>query len=386
MKRALGALTAVAFVLAAAAHGTAQPHDPALTLPQVWADADCGRCHSVPGQEEYDRLDSCSTCHIWIRKVADSPRAREKAREIFPKWDRYERNTRSYLLVPALEPAMARLEPAWVRTWLSDPVDVRPGMYEGMPRFDLSEAQLDVLEAAFAEQLVDVPATPAPDPANVETGRTLFETRGCLAYHGFGATKPVPGIPTAPDLARTRDRMSPDRTVAWIINPMAISPKATMAPQPVTPDDAVALRDFLFLSDPGAAPPPPAPPAPEPTKEPVTRAQVEEKVFGRICVHCHMDPDQNEGRAGPGNAGGFGWAATGIELQTPQGVAAHAEAVVESMLRRRDEARRDHVGHGVAPAEVERPELPGMPLGLPAIPDEDIALVLGWIEQGMPFE
>ena len=384
MRRALGALAAVAVVLVAAAQGSAQPHDHALDLPTVWAQADCGRCHSVPEQPEYARVDSCSTCHLWIRKVAANPQAREKAREFFPKWDRYERNTRSYLLVPALEPAMARLEPSWIRTWLADPYDVRPGMYEGMPRFDLSEEQLDVLEAAFAAQLVDVPQTPAPDPANVETGRTLFESRGCLACHGFGRIKPVPGIPSAPDLARTRDRMSPDRTVAWIINPLAISPKATMTPQPVTPDDAVALRDFLFLAEPDGGAVPPATATPEPTVEPVTWADVEEKVFGRICVHCHMDPAQNEGRAGPGNAGGFGWAATGIELQTPEGVEAHAEAVVASMLRRRDEARRDHVGHGFTPATVDRPELPGMPLGLPAIPDEDISLVLGWIEQGMP--
>ena len=383
MLRALGALTA-AVVLVAAAQGTGQPHDPALALPAVWAAADCGRCHTVPDQPEYDRLDSCSTCHLWIRKVADDPSAREETREVFPRWDRHQRNPRSYLLVPALEPAMTRLEPSWVRAWLSDPYDIRPGLPEGMPRFDLSEQQLDVLEAAFAEQLVEVPATPSPDPANVETGRALIESRGCLACHGFGAIKPVPGFRDAPDLARTRDRMSPDRTVAWIIDPLAFSPKATMPPRPVTPDDAVALRDFLYLADPAAATPPPAPPPPEPTTEPVTWGDVEERVFGRVCVYCHMDPAQNEGRAGPGNAAGFGWAATGIELQTPEGVAAQAEAVAASMLRRRDEARRDHVGHGLVPAVVERPELPGMPLGLPAIPDEDIALVLGWIEQGMP--
>ena len=49
-----------------------------------------------------------------------------------------------------------------------------------------------------------------------------------------------------------------------------------------------------------------------------------------------------------------------------------------------DAARTVFFEEGFQPATVTRPELPGMPLGLPPIPDEDISLVLGWIEQGMP--
>ena len=96
------------------------------------------------------------------------------------------------------------------------------------------------------------------------------------------------------------------------------------------------------------------------------------------------NPAQNQGRAGPGNAGGFGWAATGIELQTYEGVVAAADRIPDALLRRRAEAARDVVAAGHAPAGVERPARPGMPLGLPPLPDEDISLVLGWIAQGMP--
>lgn len=387
MSRTPASLVAIAAAALASilAIGPAPARGDASTTPldKAWAAGDCGRCHAVPGRAEIPRTDNCSACHIWIRTVAANPDARARAREVFPKWDRYERNVGSYLVVPTLESAMARLEPSWVRAWLQDPYDVRPGMYEGMPRFALTEGQLDALEAAFAAATVPVPPAPDPDPANVAAGMALFEARGCIGCHAFGATRPVPGARNAPDLARTRHRMAPDRVVAWITNPLSVSPKSAMPPQPVTPADAIVLRDFIFLADPGAAEPAPASGPPAPTTEPVTWAQVEERVFGRICVHCHMDPAQNEGRAGPGNAGGFGWAATGIELQTPDGVAANATAVVASLLRRRDEARRDHVLHGFAPAEVRRPALPGMPLGLPPIPDEDISLVLGWIEQGM---
>lgn len=117
---------------------------------------------------------------------------------------------------------------------------------------------------------------------------------------------------------------------------------------------------------------------------PVAYAEVEEKVFGKICIHCHMDPAQNEGRAGPGNAGGFGWPATGIELQNVASVRAHGPAIVAALLRRRDEAARDVVHPGEVPAEIQRPVLPGMPLGLPPIPDADLALVMAWYAQGAP--
>jgi len=386
LRLALGAV--VLLTTAAAAVAFAQPGDPspAESLQIAWSEGDCDQCHTVPGHEELPRTESCTTCHLWVRKVAANPRARERAIQVFPKWERYERNVASYLSVPDLEVAMARLQPSWVRAWLQDPHDVRPGLYEGMPRFDLSEDSLDAFERAFAEGSVEVPARPAPDPANVEAGAALFETRGCLGCHAFGATKPVPGLPTAPDLAHARARLSGDMAVAWILNPQAISGKATMPPLGLTEADALALRDYLFLADPGGAEPPKAGDAPVATTEPVTWAQVEERVFGKICVHCHMDPAQNEGRAGPGNAGGFGWPATGIELQTPQGVAAVAEQIPDALMRRRDEARRDYVLHGFSPATVDRPDLPGMPLGLPAIPDDDIALVLGWIEQGMPVQ
>ena len=155
---------------------------------------------------------------------------------------------------------------------------------------------------------------------------------------------------------------------------------------PLSKRELLAVRDYVLLADPAWSAAPSLPEPPSPIDRPVRWAEVEERVFGRICVHCHMDPTQNDGRAGPGNDGGFGWAATGLELQTYQSVKAHEEAVVAAMLRRRDEVARDHVPPGRAPARLIRPERPGMPLGLPAIPDEDLQMVLAWYAQGAPRE
>ncbi len=372
-------------VAAFALGASAQPGDPLPTLQHVFATGDCARCHVVPEVAELPRTESCTTCHVWIRKVAANPDARAKAIEIFPKWERYERNVATYLQVPSLTAGFARLDPDWVRGWIADPHDVRPYLDEGMPRFEFSDDELSVLRHAVAAANVEVPATPAPDPANVEAGRQLFEDRGCVVCHALGAAqKPVTPLATAPDLAHTRDRMSPDMTVAWIKNPQAISADATMPPSAVTDAEAILLRDYVYGADLASAEPPAVAADPVASAEPVTWAQVEERVIGKICIHCHMDPDLNEGRAGPGNAGGFGWAATGIELQSVEGVIAVADKIPAVLLRRRHEARRDTVTQGQRPADLVRDPRPGMPLGLPPIPDEDIALILGWIEQGMP--
>lgn len=345
---------------------------------------DCNRCHHVPGLADASRTDSCQGCHIWIKAVSRDPAKRAKAMQVFPLWERYEHNVASYLEVPSLEAGMARLEPDWVATYLRDPHDLRPHLPETMPRFDLDDAQIAAITEVFAAARVQVPATPRPKKSHVKAGEALFAAKGCTACHTFGGRHTTGRLPLAPDLAHTRDRMHPDRVAAWIRDPKAMSPTATMLAVPMTEDELIVLRDYVMLAPTRSEAAPSRSAAIEPTTEPVTWDQVEAQVFGKICVHCHMDPAQNQGRAGPGNAGGFGWAETGIELQTYEGVVAVADKIPDALLRRVAEGHRDDVGVGLHPAAVERPERPGMPLGLPPLPDRDLALVLGWIEQGMP--
>ena len=345
---------------------------------------DCYRCHEVPDIPTASRLDSCTYCHIWIKEVANHPAKREKALEFFPLWERYEQNVATYLQVPSLAAAMARLDPYWVRDYLADPHDIRPNLPESMPRLGLSSEQREAMVYAFSQAKQVVPTTPTPTQTNVDLGAKLFKERGCQACHTFGNLETTTLYPFAPDLAHTRQRMDKDMVVAWILNPQSISNEATMPAVGLTVSEAIALRDYLFLSDLQWSKAPPTSPPPTPVQRQISYAEVEERVFGKICVHCHMDPKQNEGRAGPGNAGGFGWPATGIELQSYEGIVAVADKIPAALLRRREEAARDAVSPGQQPASITRPTKPGMPLGLPPLSDEDIALVLGWIEQGMP--
>lgn len=350
----------------------------------VMKGAQCAACHAVPTVAEPPRTESCVGCHQWVRTVSATPEARAVAVRLFPLWPRYERSVASYFHVPDLGAAAARLDPAWVRAYLADPYDVRPHLPETMVRLGLDPTALDAVAAWFAGQAAPVPPAPAPDPAAVAPGERLYGERGCGTCHAFGARAAVAPLPSAPDLRHARDRMGDDTLVAWIVDPRAVAPTATMPALGLTREEATAIRDYLVLADPGGRPAEPPSAALPTVDRPVRWAEVEERVFGRICVHCHMDPAQNEGRAGPGNDGGFGWPATGIELQTPAGVRAHEAAILDALARRRAEVARDVVGPGEIPAAVARPAKPGMPLGLPALSAADEALVRAWFAQGAP--
>lgn len=388
-------LAGLGFLLAwAVGRAAAQPAPtpPASPDDAALVSAGCTLCHVGGGLAVAPRVEACSGCHDWIHMVSANPQLRAAALTYFPKWERYEKNVRSYERVPSIEAAAARLEPGWVLAYLDDPHDLRPGLPESMPRFHLDAETRVAIGRWFAARTVGVPPGPAPDPANLVPGEALFQSRGCTACHAFGGRQPTAPNPAAPDLAHTRARMSPDRARAWILDPKALSVVATMPAMGLTPAEATAIRDYLFLADPGApvagaadvvhfvtaagvsGPPPEAP----------TWADVEERVFGRICVHCHMDPAQNDGRRGPGNAGGFGWPETGIELQTYEGVVTHRDAILAALDRRLLEARRDCLTPGVAPASLPVPVKPGMPLGLPPLAAEDLALVKRWFAAGAP--
>lgn len=381
---AAGALLAAAVASSVPAHGA----DPApdARIAAAFAAGDCNRCHDVPvaGVPIPARIDSCKDCHVWIKAVSADPVKRDKAMAVFPLWERYEKNVKTYLETPHLDAAMARLDPEWMRSYLKDPHDLRPNLGETMPRFALTDDQIDAIVDAFAAAHVAPAASPPPDPANVTRGEVLFTQRGCFACHVFGARQTIGAVAMAPDLANTRDRMSADAIYAWIADPKAVSTGATMPSLALPPDEVRALRDYVVLADPKWHDAPPLGPAPVATTEPVTYAQVEERVFGRICQHCHMNPALNQGRAGPGNTGGFGWPATGINLQDYEGIVAVKDRIPDSLLRRRTEAHRDVVHPGERAVPLTRPPVPGMPLGLPPLSDEDISLVLGWIKQGCP--
>lgn len=121
----------------------------------------------------------------------------------------------------------------------------------------------------------------------VREGRMLFVTRQCTACHDPGAlvAKDGTGMPellaTAPSLADAGARFRPEWLAAWIANPRALRPDATMPHLPLGKEQAADIAAYLAsLGKPAAV-------KTEPEKAPVGGG-----LFANLaCIACHTTPD-----------------------------------------------------------------------------------------------
>jgi hypothetical protein len=396
---------------------------------------ECNRCHTIGAEGEPEhvppagRSDHCTSCHQWLKAMGPGNRHFELLSSRYGEEviRRYQNNIDHYQEAPDLTQIARRLEPAWIDTFLQQPTDLRPAMEETMPRLRLGDDDRRAIVRFFAAaaSVADpyaterAPAPTRPGDERLARGRELFLSRGCVACHTFGNLDTgktaddlrAAGLPArlAPNLRFTRDRMARDLVVAWIEEPAALRPGTAMPDLQLTHDEAELVADFLLHADVPLAPVPPEPslvPPAAATRE-VGWEEVKERVLGRICVHCHMNDHERD--LGPGNEGGFGWPGTRLAMRTyemlvrgavdpesgePYSVLVPREGETEpplvlAMMTRRREERRDRQAPFADHArpdypEVSRSHLLGMPMGLPSIPDEEIALVRAWIAQGCP--
>lgn len=396
---------------------------------------ECSRCHTIgaEGTPEHvapaGRSDHCTSCHQWLKGMGPGDRHFEllSSRYGVDVIRRYQANIDHYQEVPDLTQIAQRIEPRWIDDFLRQPTDLRPAMEETMPRLRLSDADRRAIVRFFAAaaSVADPYATPpsppptAGDPARIARGRELFLTRGCTACHAFGNLDTgktatdlrAAGLPArlAPNLRFTRERMSPDLVVAWIEDPARLRPGTSMPDLQFRHEEARDVAEFLLHADVplGSTPPEPSLEPPAPLERPVGWADVKERVLGRICVHCHMNDHERD--LGPGNEGGFGWRGVRLAMRTYETLvrgavdpeSGQAYSVLEpregealpplvlAMMTRRREERRDRQEPFADHARPDYPEVTrahpvGMPMGLPSIPDEEIALVRAWIAQGCP--
>lgn len=393
--------------------------------------AQCNRCHDVTdadgagrGVAAAEQQAHCVNCHTWILGTRGDAAAIAKQRESFPDWDRYLENIVHFTRLPDLGTLTRRVRPAFVRRFLDAPFDLRPHLAESMIPLRLSAAEKDAVVAYLAELngASSAPEAPSPPPsaAQVAQGRERFVALGCPTCHLFGNERFNPAFDRrfytamkhaaqlAPNLRFARERMPRVALVAYLQNPRAVDPKSTMPPLPIAAEDAERLADFLLhapVSFEGAEPPPGAPDAPILARK-VTYDEVHDRVLGRICVHCHMNPESNGGDGGAGNTGGLGFGGLKLDLESYAGVRAGllrpgAQARVSvlvpekpgeppllyaALLRRYREVadRRSPYADAPEPGPGADPHRPGMPLGLPPLDREQLSLVRTWLEQGAP--
>jgi cytochrome c551/c552 len=146
-------------------------------------------------------------------------------------------------LPPKLLTEGARVDPEWLRKFLSNPAltttdtnrnGVRPYLKVRMPTFSFSDNELRKLvrffEALSQQPLPYIPEeVPTLTTKESEMARSLFSSTAapCLKCHATGDPA-HDKIATAPNFLLAKERLKPDWVERWITDPQAISPGTSM--------------------------------------------------------------------------------------------------------------------------------------------------------------
>ena len=153
---------------------------------------------------------------------------------------------KKWFAAPQFKDLSARLEPAWVSAWLTNPNALRP--QARMPHLlsDDAKGQADAADlTAYLFSTSEQPPKTAPlNDSLVESGARLFETLGCLSCHRL----------TPPAQADTHDRISLHHAahkftqiglVAYLKNPTAHAPASRMPDFSLSEEEASQLAAYL---------------------------------------------------------------------------------------------------------------------------------------------
>jgi cytochrome c2 len=356
---------------------------------------ECNRCHDGTGHPAMATEKHCTHCH------EDISTGRFGAGTA--KIGIWRKSVAPYRYTPSLDAAGKRFRRAWIEDFLKNPYDLRPHLAATMPRLQMTDAQAADIAAYLTQGAAD-DAGLDETGANPGAGRSLIEGKGCGSCHEFSGVNPLPARPDvarasektkkaiqlAPDLRHARERFRLDGLVDWLLAPQAVKADTEMPSHSLTRTEARDIAAYLIRSE--LSPPPTdhrAERLPLLSRR-VTYREVEERVLSVTCRHCHTDPDAAGGDGGPGNTGGFGFRARGLDLSTYGSVAA---GYLDDSGERRSVFAKDENGVPVLVAALlarhdegtrSIPKTRGMPLGLPAVPLEDVQLVDTWIAQGRP--
>jgi mono/diheme cytochrome c family protein len=373
-------LTALLFL--AAVPGPAAAAPAGAVGPALLARYECHRCHAGTGLPEPPLARRCVGCHqdIEAGRFELGPEAEAGT---LAAW---QRRARSLIAAPRLDGVALRLDPAWLARFLVEPSPVRPELVASMPRLGLSATVAEALSRHLTREPPPVRTDlPRGDAAR---GAELYRSLSCASCHrppeAADGREPPIGARLAPDLGLSRARWSEAALASFLLDP---APSA-MPDFGLDPAAAADLAAHLRRLEPR---PPPPPFARRPVlRRPVGWDEVEARVFRKVCWHCHSSPDLARGDGGPGNTGGFGFEGRALDLSSYSALASGMRTggrrqsafarladgtprLLASLLARHDEVR----GH-------PRPDVRGMPLGLPPLDAETIQLVETWIAQGRP--
>lgn len=371
---------------------------------------ECGRCHESGPivVEPTDR--HCVACH---RRV-DAPKLDGFGALGFP--GRIEGTVTHLRELPSLD-VSGRLKASWIEAFLQRPHDLRRGLGETMPRLAIEPAEAK----AIARHLTQDTEPPHDDVArgDAQRGLDVLEAKGCGTCHAFtGAPRLlvaralpagengaplveglqlVRGMSLAPDLRFTRDRTTrahAKRVLEGFERNNRVMPHIPMTAAQIG-DVVTALFDSKLTTPRVVLPPERL----RPLERRVAFDEVRARVLNKTCIHCHADDSLSMGVGGPGNSGGFGYAGTGLVLTGYARMLAGSPRPAGGDMTRKSvfrlvegdgplagvpllvaqlRARQIEEAGGVVDGVV------GMPLGLPALTQEELQLVDTWVAQGRP--
>jgi len=352
---------------------------------------ECIRCHAIEGVDKPKLEYDCVGCHRDIEAGTFPVPPEELAG--------YQERVHSLVDVPLLAPG-GRLRRSWIAAFLADAHDLRPNLEPTMPRFALAPADVAAI-AAFLAPDAEAAAPVLGDPAR---GREIADAKGCGTCHRMAGGPPLSaaGLPIAidpvtlalgqmlaPDLSHARKRLRSAAVVQWLTDPAKVMPGATMPKIPMTAQEILDVAAFVVQTPLGIVAAEPVHARLAVLDREVTYAEVDTRIFHKTCRHCHSDPEQVIGDGGPGYSGGFGFPKRALDLNSHEGIRSGS---LDDGGKRHSlfEAMQDGTPRIVAHLLARQSEVVGtpivgvrgMPLGLPALPPEDIQLLETWIAQG----
>ena len=156
---------------------------------------------------------------------------------------------------PAYALVGKKLQPEWIRTFLHDPRatgKIYPWRIHRMPGLKLSEPEIDAMVAYVgtvgkfkASANTNPDATSFPE-AKLAVGKNVFVLR-CAQCHALGSIVKTPlASQQGPDLANVAGRLDYAWMKGWILDPKSFDPKSKMTVPGITPDEADAVRMFVW--------------------------------------------------------------------------------------------------------------------------------------------
>ena len=142
---------------------------------------------------------------------------------------------------PILNQVSNRRSVEWLRKWLKDPNEVKPGTK--MPNFQFSDIEIETIVGYLKEMKREIDGIEilARNSNLLEAGKDLFQSYDCLACHRIGKT----GRFNGPNLTWLGIRKTRDWETVWLRDPDAYKPNTFMPNYHLEESEIEALVTYL---------------------------------------------------------------------------------------------------------------------------------------------